>query len=194
MQAQILLNPFSKLSEKTLAVTGIMATIAGSFIGGYLDIVYDGFMDVHSADSNFLQSLMENLINVLVVSLLLFILARLINRKTRFIDLLNTAMLARIPTYIAAAISANPVLDNFAKRMMENPGDVSKIYGDTTELTIVLVISFLLIALFIWSIVLLVAGFRTAAHVKKPLHWILFSAALILAEIISKFIIYNFYA
>ncbi len=191
MNPSIIFNPFSKFGEWPLLITGIAATLAGSFIGGYLNMTFDGFMDVHPAESDFLQSITENVINIISVAAILFFLGLIINRKTRFIDLVNTAIIARIPTYLAALISANPILDNFAKRVMENPADLTNIYGDTTELTIVLVISCVVMFMFAWSIILLVNGFRTATNIKKILHWILFVFALILAEILSKYIIYN---
>lgn len=174
-----------------MCIAGIAATIAGSFIGSYFNIVYDGFLDVHASESNFVQSITENVINIFSVAAILFVLGISINRKTRFIDLLNTAMITRIPTYISALLAANPVLDRFAERIMENPADLNNIYGDTTELTIVLVISCVLMLMFAWGIILLVNGFRTATNSKKFWHWILFAAALILAETISKYIIYN---
>lgn len=193
MKYKLLFNPFSKIGERPLLMTGILATVAGSLAGGSLDIGYDGWMDVHAHESSFLQSFLENLINIVTVAALLSVAAYMSNRRTRIIDILNAVMIARVPTYLAAVISSNPVLDDFANRIVKNPQDINQIYGDSMELTIVLIISCVLLLLFIWSIALLVFGYRVASNARKLLPWVYFVAALITAEALSKFLIYSIY-
>ena len=58
-----------------------------------------------------------------------------------------------------------------------------------TDLTIVLIFGLVSILLIVYSIALLANGFKTATNVKKWHHWLLFTLALIIGEIISKRII-----
>lgn len=190
MNWKIITNPFLKFSEKQLFSIGISAAIAGSLIASYFGITYDGVIDVHSYPGiTFVGSVKENLTSILLVAVLLFLLGKLINPKTRFIDLLNAAFLFRIPFYISALLSSVPAMKRVEGELLKNINSLDKINIPPLDLTVLLVISILLIALLIYAILLLFNGFKTATNAKKPAHYLCFAIAVLIAEILSKVIL-----
>lgn len=189
MNWKLLFNPFGIYSEKQLLVAGILITIAGSLLGSWLNVTFDGVLDVHQYETDFLTSLKENGINIVCIFIVLFILGKLINRKTRAVDLLNTSMVSRFPQYIGAVITALPVLKKVENEIISHQGDLQHLNFQPMDLMLLFVISMLLLALTAYYITLLVNGFRTSVNAKKWPHFAGFAAALIIAEIISKLLI-----
>lgn len=191
MNWKYLFNPFLKFPERNLLIAGFLSVIAGSLIGKYFSVTYDGIFDAHSSSTTFLDSLMENAINILVVFVLLLILGKIINPKTRLIDILNISMFYRIPIYISSTLVTLPLFDNITNQVLENKDHLENIKFDIIELFSILSVSSILIIFLIYSIVLLVNGFKTTTNLKKWQYYIYFTIFLIIAEILSKFLINN---
>src|SRR5690606_25658720 len=116
----------------------------------------------------------------------LFILGKIINSKTRFIDILNMTMLSRIPLYLLGTITNNSKINDITQKIIDSidyPQKMNLLPEEMAILAVFTVVSFLMMAYFI---VLLIFGFKTATNTKKWQHWIFFAVAIILAEIISK--------
>lgn len=189
MNWKLLFNPFGIYSEKQLLVSGILITLAGSLVGSLFNVTFDGVLDVHQYETDFLTSLKENSINVACIFIALFILGKLINRKTRAIDILNTAMVSRFPQYISAVITALPVLKKVEDEIISHQGDLQHLNFQPMDLMLLFVISMILLSITAYYITLMVNGFRTAVNAKKWQHFVGFAIALIIAEIISKLLI-----
>ena len=191
MNWKYLFNPFVKFSEISLLIVGLISIVIGSFIGNYFSVTFDGIIDAHSASRSFLSSLKENLINVILVFIVLSILGKIINSKTRLIDILNISMIYRIPLYLSGLLINNPILKSVSDQVAANIDTPQNIKFEALELVAILAISSVLILLVIYSIVLLVKGFKTATNLKKWQHYVFFALAFILAEVFSKIIINN---
>ncbi|GEN76116.1 YIP1 family protein [Chryseobacterium hagamense] len=189
MNWKLLFNPFGIYSEKQLLVSGILITLAGSFVGSLFNVTFDGVLDVHQYETDFLTGLKENGINIACIFLVLFILGKLINRKTRAVDILNTSMVSRFPQYISALITALPVLKKVEDEIISHQGDLQHLNFQSLDLMLLFIISILLLALTAYYITLLVNGFRTSVNAKKWPHFAGFAVALIIAEILSKLLI-----
>ncbi|KAA0127015.1 hypothetical protein FY557_14615 [Chryseobacterium sp. SN22] len=189
MNWKLLFNPFGIYSEKQLLVSGTLITIAGSFLGSWLNVTFDGVLDVHQYKTDFLTSLKENSINVACIFLVLFILGKLVNRKTRAIDILNTSMVSRFPQYISAVITALPLLKSIENEIISHQGDLQNLNFKPLDLILLFIISMLLLSITAYYITLLVNGFRTSVNAKKWQHFAGFAVALIIAEILSKLLI-----
>lgn len=190
MNLQIILNPFTRFSERQLLSIGIISAIAGSLIAVACGVTYDGVIDVHTyPDTTFVDSVKENLIAIILLTCLLFALGKIINPKTRFIDILNSVLIFRIPFYISALLTSVPAMRNVEKEVLKNMNSLDKMSIQPFDLTVLLLISILLIVFLVYSIMLLFKGFKTATNAKKPINYISFAIALILAEVISKIIL-----
>lgn len=200
----LLFKPFEKYSEKILLTAGIVFTIIGSLLGFWMNARFDGVLDLHFGKNVGLREpFFDNLINVFSLAILLFFLAKYLNKKTRFVDILTTVMIARTPFYLLSLININGNMSEMAEQFLSimNPEvtnsqniNIQEIMTVAMENGFLLAIfSILIILCVIWYIALLYNGFKTASHAKgiKPI--VLFSITLIFAEIISKILIYNLY-
>ena len=95
-----LFNPFEQFSERPLILFGIATTIVLSLMGSYFNARFDGVIDLHfSTPTFFINTLTDNAVNVVVLSLVLFTLGKMRNNKTRFIDIFSASLIARVPYY-----------------------------------------------------------------------------------------------
>ncbi len=192
MKWKTILNPFEKYSEKQLLIASVLITILGSLIGSYCQVIYDGFLDVHSYENTFSHVVLENVINGMVMTIFLFALGKIINNKTRFIDALNTAFIARFPIYLVALITNFSVFDRVEKEIERNTGNLEILTFQPVDLALITILSFLMLLLLAYTIILLVNGFKTASYPKKWLHYLLLGIVIILVEWLSKYLIYHF--
>lgn len=184
-----IINPFETYSEKKLALFGLFALLIGSLIGSLFNGRFDGIIDLHFVESiSFLQVLSDNIINTILVSLMFYFLGKLINSKTRLIDLLTTALIARIPFYILPIFNLNNQMDEAGKRVIEmaaNQSTESILLSDTALLLIFTIFSILAL---VWFSLLSWNGFKTATNSKEKKHIIYFIIVVIITEIISKIV------
>ena len=185
-------NPFLKFSERYLLLIGILSVIAGSFIGMICSVTFDGVFSTHPSVRTFAESLKENVINVSVVFILLLILGKIINMKTRLIDILAISMIYRIPLYLSAFFVKLPVLDRVIEKIEVHKDHLTNLEFDPLELVLILGISSVLMIFLAYAVILLVNGFRTATNLKKWPYYIAFVIVLLAAEIISQTLITNF--
>lgn len=189
MNWKLIFNPFGIYSEKQLFVTGILLTLTGALLGSFLDVTYDGVLDIHQSETDFLTSLKENGINVACIFVTLLIVGKIINRKTRAIDIFNTATISRFPMYIGAVITSSPILTRIGDQILNQRNDIQHLQLKPLDLALLLVISCVLLMITVYYITLLVNGFKTSVNAKKWQHFAGFAVALLIAEIISKILI-----
>ncbi|WP_417350465.1 hypothetical protein [Flavobacterium alkalisoli] len=186
-----LFNPFEKYSEKQLFVTGITMAAVCSLVAYYLNARFDGILDMHIVKNvRFDAPFIDNLINIVTLTLLLFAAALTVNKKTRIIDILNTVLIARIiycflPIFNPEFIS--PGIDE--KLLSIDPKDPQSLNLTALDYTAIGITAIVMIGALVWYIALLYNGFKTASNSKKITHTIAFILAIIIAEIVSSLLI-----
>lgn len=191
-------NPFEKYSEKTLLIFGIVATFSGSFLGYLMKARFDGIVDMHLVKNiKWNEPLVDNIINVLVLFVLFFAFGKMINSKTRAVDILNVSLICRIPIYLVSLTNLGGILEKSTQNMMdkidfENLNNIPQF--ELSDMIIILVCSVVMILLLIYMIVLFWKGFRTATNSKGAKNIIIFIVLFIIAEILSKYLILTFNA
>ncbi len=190
MNWSILLNPFTKFSEKQLLGFGLGMVVVGSALAATLGVTFDGAIDVHMLpETTILQSLKENAVTILLLTLLLFILGKIVNSKTRLIDILNASLLFRVPFYFMAILVAIPAVKQIEEALVKNAQTLAAMNLKPTDIIILLCLTGALIALLIYAIAILYNGFKTATNVKQTSHKVLFGIVILVAEILSKIIL-----
>jgi hypothetical protein len=190
----LLFKPFEKYSEKTLLLVGILFTLLGSFFGYVFNIRFDGVIDVHIVTNSLpYQALLDNLVNIFCLVLFLYISSKYINKKTRGIDIINTALVARAPFYLMPFFNINGVIQKASDDVIQfaNPELISQI--SSSNLCILIVFGIIAILFLVWYISLLFNGIKVASNAKGKTPIILFIISLLLAEILSKFLIFQLY-
>jgi hypothetical protein len=185
---KIIINPFEKLSEVQLLILGILLTIGGSLLGYLFRSRFDGVLDMHiSPTITLAQPFIDNAINTASLFILLYVLGLIVNKKTRLIDVLNTALIARSPFYLLTLGSVGGLMDGIESKIdTEHPLNVQ---FSVEDYIILGVFSMFAVAFLVWFVALLYNGFKTATNVKATPHIIAFGFSIILAEILSKILI-----
>lgn len=105
---KLFFNPFKDFSDKTLLIFGILATIIGVYVGWIFNAQFDGIIDLHFGNSiSAKESMLLITIDIIVLTVLLSIFGRIINPKTRLIDIITTILIARIPIYLLSLMNIN---------------------------------------------------------------------------------------
>lgn len=189
---KFLFNPFEKYDARALLFVGLLATVLGSILGYHFNARFDGVLDLHfTANVKYVEPFSDNVFNIAFLFISLFILGRTINKKVRPIDILATAMIARLPFYLACFANGDgKLLIETAKAFENGPAAVDV---NPLDLVAATALGFLIIPFLVWYIALLYNGFKVAVNAKTAKHNLLFALALIIAEILSKILLYIIY-
>lgn len=184
-------NPFERYPEKDLAIAGIIGLLLSVLLFWWAGQTNDGVYHVSpKAGLSLTGALAEAVICSLLVCGLLSVLGKAINPRTRIIDVLNATLIHRIPLTIGILVLQLPfiksVMDQILLAVKNNR--LETLSGSV--LWISTVAGLLMTAFLVYAIVLLVNGFRTAVHARKAIHYLGFAAALIVAEIIYRLLLY----
>jgi hypothetical protein len=188
-----LYNPFELYSERQLLIFGLVMTLIGSFLGYSFNGRFDGIIDFHLLESvTFFEVVLDNLFNTVLLTTLLFITGKLINSKTRFVDVLNASLIARFPFYILPFCNFNNVMYDVSNRTYDIMVAGSFNAISTPDIILLMLFSFVAIFTLIWFSVLLWNGFKVATNAKGIKNIILFIFTILVVEIVSKYIITTF--
>lgn len=189
---KILFNPFEKYDARPLLFIGLLATVLGSILGYLFNARFDGVIDVHfTADVKYVEPFSDNVFNIAFLFIALFILGRTINKKVRPIDILATVMISRLPLYLACIANVDGKLFVETAKALENGPNA--LAANPEDLMVVVIMGFLMIPFLVWYIALLYNGFKVAVNAKTAKHNLLFALAIIIAEILSKILLYILY-
>lgn len=178
-------NLFTRFSERKLFITGTVSMLIGAWLLSFTHCSFDGVLHMTVLSKSFSNALIETLAIVLLLSLFLFLAGKIFNSKTRFVDIFNTSMLSRIPLFFMT-------FQNFNGRLSKQVAAIAS--GKMPEIDAsTIAFSFLALFLLIVSIIILVQGFKVATNAKKPLHYVLFAVGIIIADVISRFVLPYFH-
>lgn len=191
---KVLFNPFEQFSERPLILFGISVTILLSMTGAFFNARFDGVIDLHfSTPTFFINTLTDNAVNIVILSLALFTLGKFRNNKTRFIDVFTASLIARIPYYMLPFFNWNNTVliesEKLLKQFMTVQPGVAPQFETTNMLVLVLFAGFSLLFL-AWFIYLLYQGYKVATNAKGGIEIVLFGVTILIAEVFSKIIFY----
>lgn len=187
----VFFNPFEKYTEKTLLIAGLLFSGIGTSLAFLFNARFDGVIDLHFTKGVSFYEVIIDLFNTIFCTfLILFITGRYINKKTRVIDILCTVMIARIPFYLLTLFNSNNMIYKSTESMLNlaKPEDMAHI--NIGDMAVILVFAIITIAFLVWFFILLWNGFKVATNAKGTKHVLLFSAAIVIAEILSKTFLY----
>lgn len=171
---KILFNPFEKYTEKYLLLIGGICTLFGSLSAYAFHARFDGALDFHFTPKIlFWQPFFDNFINVLCLTVFLFLAAKIVNRKARAVDILVVSLMARIPYYVLPLFNINNFISAATGAMVDPETLQIKDLSFGTLLPI-LIFVFIVILFLTWYITLLYNGFKVASHAKGTKPVILF--------------------
>ena len=183
-----LLNPFEKYSEKQLLIFGILFLLIGSLLGYQFNALFDSILHISFPDNiSFINHLLQNIALTLILTVFLFALGKYFNSKTRFIDILNSSLIARIPFYLTTLANINDASSTISNKLLESLNDLKNITISTQDYFVLFLTSILSLFGIIWLSILLWNGFKTATNAKTTKQIVLFILIILIANFASSY-------
>jgi hypothetical protein len=181
MTWQTVFNPFSKFSEKQLLAIGILSFIVNSVVCFYTSTKMDSIFHFSPQPDLLLASAFIYVtISTVTATLFLFLLALLFNKKTRFVDIVNTVLLSQAPNFLVLLCIKFSGLETMAKTVNTSNEAVPPLDFNTIAIVPFIIGIILMLTLIVYGFVLIYNGFKTATNLKKGLHIGLFILFLFL--------------
>src|SRR5690606_19969739 len=105
------------ISDKKQTMIGLFSFILGIIISNFMQMKIE-IIGINSV-SNYKMSdiIINQSINIFILTLVLYGLGKFINKKTRIIDILNSVLLALIPLYISLFQNTNNFVVNEGRKV-----------------------------------------------------------------------------
>jgi hypothetical protein len=184
-----LLNPFAYFNDKILFGIGIsfhfivalIAKLTNSFFPDFLSIKKNGI------EYSYIDLLYQNTRNVAIAIIILFILGKIINKKTRLIDIINVVLISRIAYYFIFITDFIPIVNESMEKVLQGlKSNLPNVLQDPTTMTVVLIVAFLALLLLATMFYYLYIGFKTVTNLKTYKETFLFIITVIFIVIVTS--------
>ena len=184
----ILSQPFEKLQERTLLSIGVLSLFIFSLIAYFGNGRFNGVLDFHlGSQVSLYQPFVDNIINTIILTIILYLYAKKVNEKSRFVDLLNIALISRIPIYLVGLFAMNSINQEATKVLLTlpNPAEILQ-HLSTVQIIMIIVTAILTLSIYFFTGYYIYHGFKTATNAKKQRQFFLLIPLILLVEIITK--------
>ncbi|MEC4114724.1 hypothetical protein [Myroides pelagicus] len=185
------IKPFENVQEKTLLLIGLSAGVVNCYLSTLTYSRSIAILKQATINKNpsLLQTLGDYVITSLIMAIALFLLGRVINKRTRFIDIINTVLIARIGLDISVVFDINGYMSSIVNQLLKNPQNPELLLQSDPwamiYLIIVSLVSILMLVLFGYYIY---QGFKTATHLKKTSMIIVFVITILAVDTLTRYI------
>ncbi|MET7036665.1 YIP1 family protein [Elizabethkingia miricola] len=187
MNWKTLFNPFEKYSDYKLLLFGILFFLLTPFVSYYTQNRMTSFMrfdrpeEVLTLKSSFLYCS----VSIASIILILYLIAIVFNKRSRFIDITNTILVSNAINIPALLLTH--LID--VNKAFSSEGINENFYQYIINLLFIIVTTAIVIALVVYSIVLFFNGFKTATNIKKWPQIVLFVFIFFVSIIICQIFI-----
>ena len=179
----LMFNPFTRIAGWQAFGLGLVFLILSGVIGGFGNVVFDGVIDTHLAKQvTMLQSFSYLGLSLLTLVLVMWIAGLFIAKGFRFIDILGTMTLSKAPFLLLAFAGYFAKMPDMTE-VMKNP----MVIFNSISMVLFMILS---IPVLVWSITLMYNALKISCGVSGGKLTIAFIAGILLAETISKLLIY----
>ena len=187
MNWQTLFNPFSKFSEKNLLGIGLISSMLLILACYFTNTKMDSLLHFSPAKNlDWLSISLFVIISLVYAIVLLFVLGKFLNKKTRFIDIVNTVLVSQVPVVFLLLSTKLIDIDNIYKQIATTAEKNTSLNLNIFDLLYFTIFGFATLLLLIYSSVLLFNGFKIATNIKKWQHIVLFAFVLLIGILICQ--------
>lgn len=180
----LIFNPFKRIAGWEAFGIGLVIVVLTTFTGNFAGIYFDGVTDMHLAKTfDSLKSWLMIPVNIISISVIMWLAGITVSKNFRFIDILGTMTLSRAPFLLIALASFFVKVPDLSG-IMQDPF----VIFDSISFVIILIFTFPII---IWSVTLMYNAYKISTGASGQKLSISFIFGLVIAEIISKIIIYQ---
>ena len=177
-------NPFKRIAGWEAFAIGLVIVALTTFTANFSEIYFDGVIDMHFAENfDSLKSWLMIPVNIISISVIMWLAGITVSKNFRFIDILGTMTLSRAPFLLIALASFFVKVPDLSG-IMQDPF----VIFDSISFIIILILTFPII---IWSVTLMYNAYKISTGASGQKLSISFIFGLVIAEIISKIIIYQ---
>ncbi|HLW41644.1 MAG TPA: hypothetical protein VKY82_04685 [Flavobacterium sp.] len=185
-----LLNPIEFFDDKKLLITNLIIFVAGTIVAVLMRAWFSSIIQVlFKSKVNVYETIIENIVCVLLLTAVFFISGKIINKKTRFIDCLNLGLYIRIPFYIVTLFNCTGVLSQNMPIKKEDGSINIPTPSSPSDYFISLTTSALNILIIIFLILVIYRSFKTITNAKKTSDYVIFIIILLTGIILSPVIL-----
>lgn len=190
MTWKTIFNPFSKFSELQLLSVGLIFMLISFVVCYYFGLQMDSIFHFGyiNKDHTILQIIWITLRSYLIGFFALFLLGKIYNRKTRFIDIINTILISQILGLIIVVVGEIPFIEN-ALALTTSIANGENTQIPMINIIIICIYVFINLLAAAYGMTLLYNGFRTATNIKNWQQIVLFAFVVIATVTISQFLI-----
>ena len=164
-----LLNPFAFFNDKILLVIGIVAHFVFTYVAKLSDSFFPDFLSIkkNGTPYTYIDLLYQNTRNLLIAIGLLYILGKIINKRTRIIDIVNVVLISRIAYYIVFITDFIPIVNNNMEKVLKGVTTNNlAVLQETSTMIVVLIVAFVAIFFICVMFYYLYIGFKTVTNLK----------------------------
>ncbi|MCS4302318.1 YIP1 family protein [Chryseobacterium sp. BIGb0232] len=189
MNWKTIFNPFERFDEKLLLLAGTLAVILSIVAGYWTDTAFTSIYRISSIENASLGTITVcTLLSFSAAIVILFILGKILNGKTRIIDIVNTVLISQlflILLQFAGKISSLKLAGKSVANYEASPSGTFPF----VDFLIMISMTIISITTLIYSVTLFYNGFKTATNIKKWQHIVLFCAVTMISSLICQIII-----
>ncbi|MDL2256976.1 YIP1 family protein [Bacteroidales bacterium OttesenSCG-928-I14] len=183
-----LFKPFMYIAGKESLLIGLVVLLVLSLLSYLSSTFFDGVLDIHYAAPDAAYNLLPYFICVftswIILSLVMYITALVLNKKVRLVDMFGTLAMAKAPYIFATFVGLIP-----AMHIAIDMADLQNIDVLMSQLTAPLLSMIVIIPITIWYVVLLYNAFSVSSNLKGTKGIVGFIIALLVSEVLSVIII-----
>lgn len=174
------INPFVKFDEKTLFFAGIFSIATVFLISYFLGFQTDSLFHFRliNTDDSIGKIVLSTVIVYAVNILIFFLFGKLINKRTRLIDIANPIFISQFTVVFILLISNIPIIEEAQNQILATVESKSA-QIEPLSLFVITIYSFFSLAISIYGVAILFNGFKTATNMKKWSHILIFAILLI---------------
>src|SRR6185437_4850607 len=183
-----LFNPFKFIAGNKALGIGIIAMFITALVCLFNIIHLNGIIDVHiGRQTAAWLYFTEPVIDWLSLVLPLYIFGRILSHSSiRLVDVAGTSALARYPMFFTVVFSVFvPISGDDPKKILDT------IQSNTTLAVQLFVITIFIIPCVVWTVALMYNAYSISTNLKGPKAVLSFIASFVMAEIVSKTVIYE---
>lgn len=179
---KILFNPFQFIAGTKALIIGVIVIILTAICNYFVNKPFTFLINW-----SMIRTIIESLAGWFLFSTLLYILGRIFSKsRIRFIDVLGTQALARIPFIFTALISLIPMFNKFIAYLLWTAVKIGKeVEVATHEIVLSLFLYAMLFFAMIWGLILMFNAFKVSTNLKGEKGVWLFVIALVFSLITS---------
>lgn len=186
MNWKTIFNPFERFDDKQLFIAGLLTVAAAIFTGYWTDSFFSSIYKINGLEKTSLQAVaIPTLASFALAIAILFILGKVLNNKTRFIDIVNTVLTSQMSLVILQAFTSISSINKAQEHVISYQTNPAGPFPVLDFIIMLSMASFVIIVL-IYSITVYYNGFKTATNIKKWQHIVLFGVVSLIMTIVCQ--------